>query len=224
MNPRCIAWCAHPPPPPTPEAAKPLGSPSCVSRAAGDVGRMAVVAEERTWRAGARTSITLCTHRAVPKHATRHLPLPFTMVPSGILRCEPCGCSVRVGSLAQHSSGKKHLQNVAANTTVTPHRSPLPPSNVSNSQPMSLPSASSPAIGVPVSVTSDPRVTVSHEDGLDFVVEGTEHNGQQSFAPVEHHILIAKTQVLSNLSMPILRLVRHSDTPASWCRLFYGVI
>jgi hypothetical protein len=73
-------------------------------------------------------------------------------------------------------------------------------------------------------ITSDPRVTVSHEEGLEFVVEGTEDTEQLSFPPVQQTILIEKTQVLSSLSIPALRLVPTSDTPASWCGLFYDSI
>lgn len=141
-----------------------------------------------------------------------------------ISRCEPCGCSFPASLLGQHRSGKKHLRNVAAanGTTdpVTPHQPPPPPSNLPHSQPMPLPSASSPAIRIPTSITTDPRVTVSHEGGLDFVVNGTEHAGQPSFPPVEHTILIEKTQVLSSLSMPVVRLVRPTGTPVLWYGLF----
>jgi hypothetical protein len=158
---------------------------------------------------------------SVNKHGTRLLPLPFTMVTS---RCDPCGCSFPAHLLGQHSSGKKHLRNVAANNPGAPYRPPLQPSSLPNSQPDSIPSTSSPAIGVPIPITSDPRVTVSHESGLDFVVEGTEIAGRTSFPPVELVILIEKTQVLSSLSIPALRLVRTSDTPASWCGLFYDSI
>jgi hypothetical protein len=73
-------------------------------------------------------------------------------------------------------------------------------------------------------ITSDPRVTVSHEEGLEFVVEGTKDAGRPSFAPVQQTILIEKTQVLSSLSISVLKLVRTSDTPASWCGLFYDSI
>ena len=68
--------------------------------------------------------------------------------------------------------------------------------------------------------TPDPRVTVSHEDGLDFIVEGTEDAGQPSFFPVKHTILIEKTQVLSSLSIPNVRLSPATGTPASWYELF----
>jgi hypothetical protein len=138
-----------------------------------------------------------------------------------ISRCEPCGCSFPASLLGQHRSGKKHLSNVAANSPVAPNRPPLQPSNLPNSQPVSLPSTSSPAIGVPVPITSDSRVTVSHEDGLDFVVKGTEDAGQPSFSSVEHAILIEKTQVLSSLSIPIVRLFPATGTPASWYGLQY---
>ncbi|KAI9462823.1 hypothetical protein BJY52DRAFT_1415043 [Lactarius psammicola] len=119
--------------------------------------------------------------------------------------------------LTQHNKGKKHLRNAAAigiPNPVLPHQPPLPLSNLPNFRPVSLSNAPSRATGVPTPITSDPRVTVSHEAGLDFVVEGTEVAGQPSFPPVEHTILIEKTQVLSSLSVPRLRLV-PTGTPAS---------
>ncbi|KAH9005667.1 hypothetical protein EDB86DRAFT_2880066 [Lactarius hatsudake] len=67
-----------------------------------------------------------------------------------ISRYEPCGCSFPASLLGQHRSRKKHLRNVAANGTtnsVTTHQPPLP-TNLQHPQPMSLPSASSPAIGI----------------------------------------------------------------------------
>ena len=67
---------------------------------------------------------------------------------------------------------------------------------------------------------SDPRVTLSHESGLDFVVEGTEIAGRTSFPTVDLAILIEKTEIVSSLSIPRLILVRTSDTPDSWCGLF----
>jgi len=85
---------------------------------------------------------------------------------------------------------------------------------------MSLPNASSQAISVPASITPDPRVTVSHEDDLDFIVKGIEDAGQPSFSPMEHTIVIEKTQVLSSLSIPIVRVLPAKGTPASWYGLF----
>ncbi|KAF8267997.1 P-loop containing nucleoside triphosphate hydrolase protein [Lactarius quietus] len=135
-----------------------------------------------------------------------------------VLCCEVCGCNFSPNSLAQHNKGKKHLRNAAAivvPTPVTPHQPPLSASNLPNSQPASLPSVTSPAISVPTPTTSDPRVTVSHENGLDFVVEGAEDAGQPSFSPVDHVIIVEKTQVLSILSISEVRLLRPTGTPAS---------
>ena len=179
------------------------------------------------------------TYRLCQQHATRDPQLPFTMgsyystAPGDgiyahgncsnghdILRSEFCNCSFPANSLGQHCSEKKHLQNIAANNPVNPYRPPLPQSNLSNSRAVSLPSIPSPAIDVPVPIASNPRVKVSHESGLDFVVEGTEIAGQTSFRPVTLAILIEKTEVESSLSVSCLRLVRTSDTPESWCGLF----
>ena len=142
-----------------------------------------------------------------------------------ISRCEPCGCSFPASLLKQHRSGKKHLQNVAAQGTtnpVTPHQPPPPTStsNLANPQHISPSSAPPPSVCASNPNTPDPRVTVSHEDGLDFIVEGTEGAGQTSFSPVKHTILIEKTQVLSSLSILNVRLSPATGTPASWYELF----
>ena len=130
-----------------------------------------------------------------PSHA-----LPFTMVQY----CELCGCNLSSNlpsslALAQHNQGRRHLRNVATIGIRNPATPGLPP---------------------PPPVAPDARVAVSHEDGLDFVVEGREVAGQPSFFPVEQTILIEKTQVASSLSVPSLRLIHPTSTPASWCGLF----
>src|ERR1700761_3576127 len=88
----------------------------------------------------------------VNKHPTRDLPLPFIMVAyctttqagetcthddcsyrHNIIRCEPCSCSFPAKLLDQHSNGKRHVRNAAANgssSSITPNRPPPPPSNL----------------------------------------------------------------------------------------------
>ena len=121
--------------------------------------------------------------------------------------CELCGCHLSSNlpnslALAQHNQGRRHLRNVAAIGIPNPATPDQPP-------PPDAP---------------DPRVTVSHEDGLDFVVEGIEVAGELSFFPVEQTIFIESTQVASSLSVLSLRLIRPSSTPASWCGLFHDSI
>ncbi|KAI9462824.1 P-loop containing nucleoside triphosphate hydrolase protein [Lactarius psammicola] len=140
--------------------------------------------------------------------------------------CKPCGCYFH-NSLAEHNTGKKHIRKVAATritNPVTPHQPPPRPSNLPNSQPVSLPGASSPAITVPTPVTSDPHVTVSHEGGLDFVVEGTEIAGRHSFPPACLAVLIEGTEVVSHLSIATVKHFPAPGTPESWCGLFDGSI
>ncbi|KAH8992655.1 P-loop containing nucleoside triphosphate hydrolase protein [Lactarius akahatsu] len=88
-------------------------------------------------------------------------------------------------------------------------------------EPVSLPSASSSAISVPTPITSDPpvtlpvsAVTVSHESGLYFVVEGIEIAGQLTFSPVDLAILIEKTKVVSSLTVAV-KLFPSPGTPES---------
>ena len=110
--------------------------------------------------------------------------------------CKPCGCNVPASLLAEHNRGWKHLQNVIANDSESTDPSTLqkPPSSFQDSQPVSL-QTTSPAISAPTS-TSDSRVAISHEGGLDFVVEGTEVARRISFPPVDLAILIKKTEVV----------------------------
>ncbi|KAH9000983.1 hypothetical protein EDB86DRAFT_3101243 [Lactarius hatsudake] len=132
--------------------------------------------------------------------------------------CEPCGCNLSPNLLAQHNKGRKHLRKVASigvPNPVTPLQPPPPPSNLPNARPVPLPKTSSPATNVPTLDASDPRVTVSHEDGLDFVVEGTEIARRPHFPPVDLAILIEKTEVESSLSIDKVQLFGARDTAES---------
>jgi hypothetical protein len=80
---------------------------------------------------------------------------------------------------------------------------------------VAFPSTASPGTSVPTAVTSDTRVTVSHEDGLDFEVEGYEVAGQPSFTPHDLTILIVKTEVVSSLSVAV-KLFPSAGTLESW--------
>ena len=142
----------------------------------------------------------------------------------GIIRCEPCRCSFPSKLLSQHSNGRKHLRNAqaAANGTpnpVTPHRHPPLLSTLPNSQPVSCPSTASPGISVPTTVTSDARVAVSHEGGLDFKVEGSGLAKQPPFPRHDLAILIEKTEVISSLFVAV-KLLPSTGTSEPWCGLF----
>jgi hypothetical protein len=76
------------------------------------------------------------------------------------------------------------------------------------------------SVPIAINFNSDPRVVVSHEDGLDFEVEGTEVAGQPSFPPVDLAIFIEKTEVVSSLSISALKLFLSQGTPKSWYGLF----
>jgi hypothetical protein len=80
-----------------------------------------------------------------------------------------------------------------------------------------FPSTASPGTSVPTAVTSDTRVTVSHEDGLDFEVEGYEAARQPSFPPRDLTILV-KTKVAPRLSVAV-KLFPSTGTLESWCGL-----
>ena len=137
--------------------------------------------------------------------------------------CELCDChfpdSPEYHNI--HNIGKKHRRNLAASGTSNPvtqstQRSSPPPSNP-RSQPMSPPLISPPAISRPFATTSDPRLTVSHDRGLDFEVEGSEVAGQPSFPSVDLAIRIEKTEVKSSLSISTVEYRPAPGTPESWC-------
>jgi hypothetical protein len=138
--------------------------------------------------------------------------------------CEPCGSSFpdTTRCLEIHNKGKKHRRIIAANGATNPvtQQSAPPPYHHLLSQPTSLPSASSPAITAPIFTTTDACVTVSHESGLDFEVEGTGITGQLSFPPVDLAIVIEKTEVVSSLSISDVKPIPVAGTPESWCVLF----
>jgi hypothetical protein len=173
-----------------------------------------------------------------------------------IIRCEPCACSVTLGSLEEHRRGKQHLRKAAANHPPTPVGSEHPPSptpppptpppptppEAPPTPPPTLPPPT-PSSGPPISQlapptdapsstisaslsvsTYDPFFTVSHESGLDFEVEGTEIGGQSSFPPLNLEILIEENEVMSRLSVPIMKLVPAPGTPESWCGLYHDSI
>jgi hypothetical protein len=166
-----------------------------------------------------------------------------------IIRCEPCACSVTLGSLEEHRRGKQHLRKVAANRPPTPVESEHPPTPPSPTPPEAPPTppltlppptpssdppisqlapprgAPSSTISASLSVPTDgPFFTVSHESGLDLEVEGTEIGGQCSFPPLSLEILIEETEVMSRLSVPIMKLVPAPGTPESWCGLYHDSI
>ena len=117
-----------------------------------------------------------------------------------VLRCEPCNCSFPAPLLGQHESGKKHLRNVASRPG---------PSSVPPEQPQDTPL--SPSSDVPTPAT-DPRVTVSDQGGLDFVVEQTGNAENPSFSSVSFIVSITKTELPSSLSVKSLTVDPLSNT------------
>jgi hypothetical protein len=145
-------------------------------------------------------------------------PMPRKDATSLKIRCEACDCSFPPGSLKQHQRGKQHLQNVAPNGHPAPGASPQPsssPSHVARSNPQPIPpqATSSPPVGGPSTPSGIPRVTVSHEDGLDFVVEGTGSATRPAFSSIDHTVSIEKTGVRSALSVESVTL---SPSSGSW--------
>jgi hypothetical protein len=65
---------------------------------------------------------------------------------------------------------------------------------------------------------ADPRVVVSDEGGLDFIVEGTMNAKNPSFSSTDIIVSITKTEVLSYLSV---QSVAVAPLPNSSCELFY---
>jgi len=92
-----------------------------------------------------------------------------------ISQCKPCGHSFPASLLNLHQSGRAHLENVASNRSTnssTPQYSrpsqPAPPP-----EPTPPPSRSPLSTDRPSIPVAELPITVSHEDGLNFVAEGT---------------------------------------------------
>jgi len=132
-----------------------------------------------------------------------------------ISQCKPCGLSFPASLLNQHQSGRVHLENVASNGSTnssTPQYSrssqpapppePTPPpsrSPLSTDRPSSIPAAELP-------------ITMSHEDGVDFVAEGTGTAADPSFPSICHTISIENTS-LSDISVQSMKL---APSPNPW--------
>ncbi len=127
-----------------------------------------------------------------------------------VMRCELCNCSFPLGSLLQHETGRHHLQNVESNGA----RSSAPSQRTSTIQPTLPADISPPAGGNTSTRDTDPRVNVSGEDGLYFLVEGSGAPTNPFFPPNTRKILIEKTNESSSLSLQTINL-----TPpfGSWC-------
>ena len=131
-----------------------------------------------------------------------------------ISRCEPCGRSFPASVFEGHMNGNSHLERVASKTPATPNtpRKP-PPSEPILPTPEPTPKSTTPRITSPPPrcdppiLQTDPRVTVSHEDGLDFVAEGTGTVADPSFPSISHAMSIEGTNVESTLFVKFVTLI-----------------
>ncbi len=130
-----------------------------------------------------------------------------------VFRCEPCGRSFPASLLVQHQSAQQHLRNVAANVSTVPStpRSPLSQSPFSDL--LSAPIANTYRPSERNTPDVDPRVTVSDEVGLDFIVDGT-GSPYPSFRSISHTIVIEKSDVMSSLTVQSMKL---TPSPNPWC-------
>ena len=156
-----------------------------------------------------------------------------------IIRCELCQRSFPASLINQHENGKLHLGNVYLNSLLLPTDSrvpadadgwdtapvgPLVSPQTPAPQPASLRTQSSTpqltSTGSPRSsfaTVTAPRITVSGENGLDFVVEGTGTTTCPCFPVVRDNISIEKTTVVSSLSVESMTL---ESSPSQWCEWF----
>ena len=134
-----------------------------------------------------------------------------------VIRCEPCGRTYPASLLSRHKSGRFHQGNVAANGSNNPDISQHPrPSRPASLNPEPIPSQRSSSLsGKSGSIpAADIPITVSHEDGLDFVAERTGSAAGHSFPSISHTISIENTSSLSNLSVESMKLIA---SPSQWC-------
>ena len=134
-----------------------------------------------------------------------------------VVHCEPCGRSFPASLLDQHKSGRLHRGKVASNGSTNLDTSqharssqsvPLNPESIPphRSSSLSGEGGSIPAAGL--------LITVSHEDGLDFVAEGTGSATDHSFPSIGHTISIENTSSKSNLFVKSMKL---AASPNQWC-------
>ena len=136
-----------------------------------------------------------------------------------VVQCEPCGRSYPASLLDQHKSGRLHQGKVASNgstsrdTSQHTRSSQSVPLNPEPIPPQRNSSISSEGGYIP---TADIRITVSHEDGLDFVAEaeGTGSAAGHLFPSISHTISIENTSSQSNLSVKSTKL---APSPSPWC-------
>ena len=132
-----------------------------------------------------------------------------------VSRCKPCGLTIPASLLKLHQSGKLHLANVASNGSTnssTPQHSRSP-------RPAPQPELTPPTIRSPPSTdrpsipAADLPITVSHEDGLDFVAEGTGTAADHSFPSIFHAITIENISSSSDISVQSMKL---APSPSPW--------
>jgi hypothetical protein len=143
-----------------------------------------------------------------------------------VFHCELCERSFPASLLAQHQSAQLHLRNVAANASPAPSTPRSPPApNTPRSPPLSQSSFSEllsaptanifrpPGRSTPAP-DADPRVNVSDEDGLYFVVDGTGSAENPSFPFKSHTLVIERASVTYSLTVQSMKL---TPSPNPWC-------
>jgi hypothetical protein len=104
-----------------------------------------------------------------------------------------------------------------------------PPSSAFQSaslSPQPQPQITSPPSEGNTSITktgADPRVIVSGEGGVDFIVEGKGTTAYPDFPAANRNITIEKTEVLSSLSVESMTLA-YSPGQCQWCETFSASI
>ena len=161
-----------------------------------------------------------------------------------VVRCEPCGRSYPSSLFNQHVSGRLHLDKVASNgptdsTTSqlplpSPRAPPIPQPTLPKTTPPHAPPILQPTPPTPPQTTPPPsqaisgpsvptadllgRVIVSHEGGLDLIVEGTGPTTCPYFPIVNHNVSIKKTAEVSSISVESMTL---ASSTGQWCELIW---
>ena len=135
-----------------------------------------------------------------------------------VVRCEPCGRSFPTPLLNQHQSSNSHLLNVASNgsTDLSTSLRPSPSQPATPNPQFTRPQPSAPpatARGSSSISATNLLVSVSHEDGLDFVAAGTGTVADPTFPSINHTISIETTSMLCNISVQSMKLI---PSPSPW--------
>ncbi|KAI0258991.1 hypothetical protein BC834DRAFT_908582 [Gloeopeniophorella convolvens] len=134
-----------------------------------------------------------------------------------VMTCELCERTFPVNQQAQHENAKPHLKRSASIVRAVELGIPLPPlprrARPVKTRPPPPPSDSSSSPGgVDNRSGDDPRVIVSHSNGLELDVSGMGSNSYTLFPSASCGVVIEKTEMYSSLSVRAIEIIGRADS------------